>query len=154
MLNVFTHCSPRSAGNEEQEIIKSSQIPIHLFWNVLIRLQDPELWPSNRRYPSAGGNSITGVFLTYQSDQEPIPSFGTSGDLWLTSGLLYFKEAEGHWTPWENKATYRCPYAPRRRLVWSRNAHFKYLTPKAAKTEQRRWDSKLKYASRRSYKLM
>ena len=134
-LTPFVIC----IDDTELKIIASSTIPIHIFWNILLRIQ-PDRWPENRRYPSASGNSITGVFVTYQSTHDPLSSLGTPGDIWITPTHIYCKEIGDRWTLWYKRLIYRCPYEPQRILAWTRNAHFKYLLPKSIQTERRRWD--------------
>lgn len=40
---------------------------------------------------------------------------------------------------WNRVAEFRCPFEPSRCPVWSRNAHFKYLSFHTKKTEAFRW---------------
>ena len=127
----------------ERDAIASSSTPIYVFWVNLINISDRDNWPEQRRYTAVSRKTTTGVFVTYQPDREPLPSFGLPGDLWATSDRLYFKDMNGDWALWKRSVEFRFPFEESRRLVWSRNAHFKYLSDETVRTEALRWQSKL-----------
>lgn len=112
---------------KECDIIAASSVPINVFWVNHFYLKNPDNWPENRRYTSSTWKTINGVCVTYQSEQAPLESLGIRGDLWVMEQAMFIKEASGSWTPWNRSVKYLCPFDDSRRLVWSYNAHFRYL---------------------------
>lgn len=131
----------------EQEIIASSTIPIYVFWNSLLRIQNPERWPQDRKFVSWSSRSATGLFVTYQSTQDPLTTLGRLGDIWVTAHCVYYKEAENTWTPWrQGSPFYCCPYENQRVLTWLRSAHFTYISVVSRKKERTRWKGMCPYS--------
>ncbi len=127
-------------GPAEFHIIESATPPIFVFWNVLHRVQNPDNWPNSRVYSSPSGKTISAVFVTYQSAQDPLPALGLPGDMWLSESSIYVKEMQSSWISWHLGLKPCYAYDTGRVLVWSRNLHFKYLASNSEKTERRRWD--------------
>ncbi|KAI0086721.1 hypothetical protein BDY19DRAFT_342651 [Irpex rosettiformis] len=139
VLHDLHTCRHVTLAQTEREAIASSPTPINVFWINLINIHDPIKWPQNRQYTAFSKKTTTGVFVTYQSDQTPLSSFGVCGDLWVTSDRLFIKETDGSWTVWNRGVQFRFPFDQSRRLVWSHNAHFKYLGDETVRTEALRW---------------
>lgn len=109
-----------------------------------MKLQNPEKWPEDRKWRAVTGDSLTGVFVGYKTEMEPLAALGRSGDLWITSKSIFVKHAAAsenvcQWTRWRKNLKFSCPYDERLSLVWSTGAHFKYLTDSSKRSESRRW---------------
>jgi hypothetical protein len=140
---VFTKLSAADAatlalaGEEESRFIFSSNPPIHVFWHNKMKLENPDGWPANRKWRATTGGSICGVFVAYYSVVQPLENLGRAGDLWVTPDAIFVKDLANMWIPWTKSSTYACPYDASLKLIWSRNAHFKYL--RYSRTERSRW---------------
>lgn len=119
-------------GQAERELVTASPVPINIFWvnhmDVNMQVKNCPTWPHNRSYMSLTGKTMVGVCVAYQTEGEPLASLGSHGDLWVMPQAMFIKTASGSWTPWNRKVKYPYPFDTSRRLAWTYNAHFKYIT--------------------------
>lgn len=132
----------------ERQVLSAADQTIHVFWHNLIKQQDGDSWPADRRWRSKSGKSWTGVFIVYSSVLDPLDSIGRPGDLWITANRIFqrAKDETGKaiWKGWRadgNRSHFCMPWDNNLWLTWSEQCVFKYVRNESVKNSRERWRS-------------
>jgi hypothetical protein len=89
------------------------------------------------------GGSHAGVFVVFQSAQDPSAALGRASDLWVGLEAIHVKTSDEVWTLWDRTDQICYPRDNYLLLTWSAHIQFKYVAQNTTKTEIRRWDAGL-----------